>query len=592
MSFSCQFQQLKRQAIFDFVLLVGTLALLCVLTLTPTSGDARSFSLNDHELSNRSSCDKLLGMVSAINNGVDLTKVELNSITQASAKAKVFDFTCNDANPPFKGYQIPDQIIGFDPIPSQKCGFGTWSSSLFASLAENFEAAFGGGIFLEEAVMSDSVSFANALEVLIGSNGTVGAASCKVSAVKLLVQSSWELQPSRELQKNINHFLKPNNASQCIPFNATNSAAFDNIIETFGTAVITDGVIGGLAQYFFGRTQSYEKFMDQSDIEVNSHAVLFNFIAAAGGVSGHLNVSEEFSEEIIFHELSTIGGDVSPFANTSTSWNDWVKSIYSSSGFPAIIHMNTANLSSIVSNWDPNCGRQLDLAIINYYIRSYAQNILLKTLNEMQTFYKNNPPSLYPACQWKLPTCTEFEQPPLLKQTVDSLEKLLNKSPITPVADVLAYSVVVASLVAKLPLPAYEKDYSVTSKCVTEGTGCWGPRKDCSVSYSHTVSRPTFLIDTDAVVASAFYGNGDHSDSECSFSNCFSIPQSNKIVAQTIHINSNSESCKDPSVVPKCPGRAWVTCNYAFKVVEYGTNFSSTPVTCPPCKKFHATDCP
>eukprot|EP00055_Hartaetosiga_balthica_P002792 m.139685 g.139685 ORF g.139685 m.139685 type:complete len:568 (-) comp23774_c0_seq1:280-1983(-) len=480
---------------------------------------------NVNHRSNHSStpCTNMLGLAAIFNGGVDLTNVELNTLSASSVRANVFDYTCDEGQT-YGEFSVPDQIIGLRPIPSTTCSLGVWSSggygSMVGSLTANFDAKFFG-------LMSGSTSMSEALGVSMGLDGIVGSASCSVSAFEVILAPAWELSPSHQLQQYFTHYLKPDNASTCVSFNASTVDSYDEIIHIFGTGILVNGTVGGMAQFFFGFENNYEHFMNADDINANAKASLFNVISAAGGASGHMDVNVNFTKSIVFGKSITIGGTSSPFGTSSASWQAWEESVITAT--PALVQMATTNLSSIVSNWDGYCGSQLALAEKNYYVRAFVQNVLLKALTSMQEFYSKHPPSSYPICQWKLPNCTAVEEPATLNETVNTLQSMMKNSPVTPLASAVVYSGVVSLLASQLPMPSMTIAQSVSVSCPDP--------PQCQTSYS----TPDYLF-IEIVQTSNSFAISTQGAASLAFQQCLQVntPSGAVVVALSLQITTVS----------------------------------------------------
>jgi len=371
-----------------------------------------------------SSCDNVIPLMSLYSGGLDLTNVEPNTIPLESLRADVLHWTCANGNK-YNGYDIPDQVIGFRPVPSSGCEIEVWTEEFLFNASEHLTVTMSKSYFF--GLMSSSKSMSEAMSAQISQGGIVGMASCSVTTYDVILAPEWMLQPGDYLKQALIHYV--GSASGCVNFDKSSVAAYNEIISLFGTGRIANGTVGGVAQLFFASERVVTNFMASGDIGLSARGSLFNLISAAGGASGHAEVNVNFNTTLAYGYGRTRGGDFSPFGSTD-KWQEWEKSVFD---HPAVVDLQTANLSSLVSQWNQSCGEKLHLAEVNHRVRAYLSDELIPILNVIETYLN----------RWTWPTCVYGKN----KNSCSPLKLLTNVRALrTKITDELAHSLITSEL--------------------------------------------------------------------------------------------------------------------------------------------------
>jgi len=200
--------------------------------------------------------------------------------------------------------------------------------------------------------------------------------------------------------------------------------------------------------FFFASDRVVTNYMASCDIGISAKGTLFNLVSAAGGASGHISVNAAFNSSLVFGTGRTFGGTISPFGQKD-QWQKWEKSVFER---PAIVDVQTANLSSLIAQWNQSCSDQFHLAEKNHRIRAYLRQQLIPIIQGIQ-FYLNLE---------KWPTCLFGPQKsscnPLLilakaKTLENKISETLSQKPITTELQAFAFTAELTNVIFHLPKP-------------------------------------------------------------------------------------------------------------------------------------------
>ncbi|EGD74242.1 hypothetical protein PTSG_06252 [Salpingoeca rosetta] len=355
--------------------------------------------------------------------GVDLTAVELNALPEASIRADILDWTCSQGNT-YNDYDVPDQIVGLRPIPSSECSIASWSESFLFKAFEHLSLDFSENYFF--GLLSTSNTFSESMSAMVSSNAHVGVAACSVTTFEVILAPAWMLTPGENL-----------------------------LINMFGTGFLSNGTVGGVAQYFFASENIVTDFMAEGDIAASAKATLFNLVSAAGGASGHMDVNAHFNETLAFSFSRAFGGDVSPFGKQQ-QWQTWEKSVFD---HPSVVQVQTQNLSSLVLQWHEDCGQQLALAEQNYNLRAFLGSQVTQLLQLISKYLTSQQ---WPTCEFG-PNSTHCLPHNLVNQSSalqSNIKHVLSSKPVTPLGTAFLIAAEVIRLVKQVPYPAPKRTHS------------------------------------------------------------------------------------------------------------------------------------